>query len=545
MTNLTESITQLFSIRNKYGKPFTSKKLNLLKALAKESVNQTGKKAIEAFHNTLLFLLAYPDNKAINTIATQCLEKLHAAIRTGERLQINLYNTGIAGSSICAAFSFELVKWLRKKDPKAIKIDSFDADEGHIQYIISAVMPKVESEILQDANAEWRGWLAKQTNNGEELLDQLIAIFDTTDIRPEVKDELWNAMGLNVEINLTRHCALPENLIQRHYHRTLNRHNVQKEEVKPVRVKVSDTDAEAIIDAGRMILVRHLREIDPVSFTSIQLVDYYHLSRGVSVALMGMVKDRRHPIDSYMGYVAFKNGLPVAYAGSWILFDSARIGLNVFPSFRGGESQNIFNQVLQLHKKVYNLKRFTVDPYQLGKDNSDGIKSGAFWVYYHAGFRPLLQSHLKIAAVEAEKINANPRYRTPAPILKKLADGRMGYVLNKSAVQFDAIDISLAWAAILKKKFKNNRQLIPVDSYKKLASGLGIKNYQEANMKFVLQNWSMLLLAYEKELRINNALQSVLKILFNLKANGKEEEYISVLQKSILLRKFLEGFLIH
>jgi hypothetical protein len=75
-----------------------------------------------------------------------------------------------------------------------------------------------------------------------------------------------------------------------------------------------------------------------------------------------MVPERRHPIDSYIGYIVFKNGLPVAYAGSWILFDSGRIGLNVFPSYRGGESQYIFEQVLKLHQKVYRLRRFSVDP---------------------------------------------------------------------------------------------------------------------------------------------------------------------------------------
>ena len=545
MAKPTQLITHLHLIRNKYEAYNTSKKIRLLHSISKQPLKQTGKKALETYHDTLVFLLAYPDNKLIHTTACQSLQQLHTAIRESKRLKTILYNTGIAGSSISAAFSFELVKWLREKEPAAIKINSFDTEDGHIQYILSAVMPKVESEILQDANAEWKGWLAAQEIKGNNLLDQLIAIFNSTDIRPEVKDELWNALEMNVEINLTRHCVLPEHLIHRHYHRSLISATEKMEDIKPIKIKLTDADAEAIIDAGRMILVRHLREIDPVSFTSIRIVDYYQLSRGISVALMGMVTDRRHPIDSYMGYVAFKNGLPIGYAGSWILFDSARIGLNIFPSFRGGESQYIFNQVLQLHKKVYHLKRFTVDPYQIGKENSDGIKSGAFWVYYHAGFRPLLKQKQEIAADEALKIKADPRYRTPASTLKKLADGRMEFILNKNAVQFDAIDLSLAWAAILKKKYNNNRHLIPLDLYKKLAAILGLKNYHDANMKFVLQNWSMVLLANEKELRSNKTLQRSFKLLFNLKASGKEEEYISVLQKSVLIRKFIEALLIH
>src|SRR4030095_10754884 len=124
-----------------------------------------------------------------------------------------------------------------------------------------------------------------------------------------------------------------------------------------------------IIECGRMILVRHLREIDPISFTAAPFVDYYQLPRGLSIALTGMIPERRHPIDSYMGYLVFKNGLPVAYAASWILFDSGRIGLNVLPSYRGGESQYIFEQVLKLHSKVYRVRRFSVYHSQLVKDN--------------------------------------------------------------------------------------------------------------------------------------------------------------------------------
>ena len=91
-------------------------------------------------------------------------------------------------------------------------------------------------------------------------------------------------------------------------------------------------------------MLANLREIDPINYTVAKLVSYYHLPRGISVALVGMVPERRHPIDSYMGYIVFKNRLPVAYAASWILFNSARIGLNVFYNYRGGESKYIFEQ---------------------------------------------------------------------------------------------------------------------------------------------------------------------------------------------------------
>ncbi|MEO6541576.1 MAG: hypothetical protein ABIN74_11310, partial [Ferruginibacter sp.] len=342
----------------------------------------------------------------------------------------------------------------------------------------------------------------------------------------------------------TSHCCLPASLTNIYYHRSLirkqvNQHNIQS----PVPVKLTQHEKEQIIDCGRMILLRKLRELDPISFSAATNVSYYHLERGISIALMGMVPDRRHPIDSYMGYLVFKNGVPVAYAGSWILFDSARIGLNVFYDYRGGEAKYIFDQVLQLHAKVYRLKRFTVDPYQVGKENSDGINSGAFWIYYHAGFRPLQKLQQQLADTEEMKIRSKKGYRSPAPVLKTLANSRLELILKKTAVRFDATDLSLAYAAILTKKHKGKRLLSEKDAVKKVAAILQLKNYQEENMKFVLKNWAVLLLSNEKELINNSALKRSLKQLFILKAAGAEEAYITALQKSTDLRIFIEALL--
>jgi hypothetical protein len=408
-------------------------------------------------------------------------------------------------------------------------------------------MAKTESEIFQDANEEWEGWLQHLRRKQEDLLDQLIAIFDSTDIRPEVRDELWNNLGIYVEIIFTSHCCLPKSLIRLYFHSSLIRKDEKRQmpTIKYTPARITENESEQIIACCRMIMMGFIREIDPISFTSAELVSYYHLPRGISIALMGMVPERRHPIDSYMGYMVFKNGLPVAYAGSWILFDSGRIGLNVFSDYRGGESKYIFEQVLELHRRVYRLKRFTVDPYQIGKNNSDGIQSGAFWIYYHSGFRPIKKAQRELAAAEYLKIQTISRYRSPIAVLKKLADSRQELVLQRSAVRFDATDVSRAYAAIITRKYNGNRKIAEKETEKKLADILRIKNYQEENMKFILKNWAPLLLSNEKELGHNEGLKKILKHLFTLKADGSEEDYIYGLQQAEKLRRFMEHLIKH
>jgi hypothetical protein len=542
MNRSVEYITRLSSLRNQYGKQAASEKIKLLKLISSQEVSS--KKALQSYYHTLLFILAHPDNKSIQTMAGLSLQQLEEHVRDHEGIRGKLYNTGITHSSLCAAYSFEMVKWIRQTHPRQIKFSSFEATQDQIKFILSAVMLKVESEILQDANAEWKDWLLQSLAPGEDILDGFIAVFESSPIRPELKDELWNAIGINVEINVGPHACLEPALVKNYYHRSLIRKDIKSPAAwHAIPSSLNKSEAAQIIDTSRMILVRHLREINPISFTAPGLVAYYILPRGISIALMGIVPERRNPIDSYIGFVVFKNGLPIAYAGSWILFDSGRIGLNVFPAYRGGESQYIFQQVLLLHSQVYRLKRFSADPYQVGKQNSDGIHSGAFWVYYKAGFRPILEEQQQLARTEAMKIKTLPGYRSPIPVLKKLAESRLEKFIKKDAVRFDATDLSLAWAGILAKKYHHDRIPALSNAAEKLAAILTIQDWREDILNFILLNWSGLMLAGEAALRRNKKLKQILKKLFTLKATGCEEKYILELQRAAPLRTYLEKLL--
>ena len=241
-------ISELYSIRNRYGKNISTQKLKLLNAISNEKLKT--KRELQSWYDTLLFLLAYPDNRPVFQFASQALQQLQLYIQSHETIKERLFNSGIAKTNLCAAFSFEIVKWLRKKHPKDIWLSSFEADDGQIQSILSVVMSKVESEILQDANSDWRSWLKRSLNKGEDILDKLIAIFDETDIRPEVRDELWNAIGVNVEIHSSFHLCLPRPLFTPYFHRSLIRKKLipQTVNIKFKKVKLNESEAEQIIE---------------------------------------------------------------------------------------------------------------------------------------------------------------------------------------------------------------------------------------------------------------------------------------------------------
>src|SRR5258706_8308712 len=95
-------ISQLFSIRNQYGIKFSSQKLDLLNEVSKEPIKN--KKALQLFYDTLLFLIAYPDNKSIYNLASQSLHRLDSYILSHENIKTDLYNSGITNTPICAGF---------------------------------------------------------------------------------------------------------------------------------------------------------------------------------------------------------------------------------------------------------------------------------------------------------------------------------------------------------------------------------------------------------------------------------------------------------
>jgi hypothetical protein len=99
----------------------------------------------------------------------------------------------------------------------------------------------------------------------------------------------------------------------------------------------------------------------------------------------------------------------------------------------------------------------SVYPYQLGHDNEEAIESGAFWFYRKLGFRPGRPELLRLVEREELKIAANPKYRTSARALRRLAGGHVFYELPGSEVgawdRFSTRKIGLRVNAQMARRF--------------------------------------------------------------------------------------------
>ena len=72
------------------------------------------------------------------------------------------------------------------------------------------------------------------------------------------------------------------------------------------------------------------RETDAIALAYPDGVAWHEVGRGVAVALYTIEPARRNPLDSHIGMMLFKNGVPVGYGGGWPFAGSCRIGVNIF-----------------------------------------------------------------------------------------------------------------------------------------------------------------------------------------------------------------------
>jgi hypothetical protein len=72
-------------------------------------------------------------------------------------------------------------------------------------------------------------------------------------------------------------------------------------------------------------------------------------------------------------------------------------------------------------RHVFGATSLSVEPYQLGDGNEEGIESGAWWFYYKLGFRPRAAEALRLARFELLRMRSRPAHRSPPRVLRALA----------------------------------------------------------------------------------------------------------------------------
>jgi hypothetical protein len=452
---------------------------SLLERLARRKFRDV--EALVRFHELLLFLRAYPHNPTVMQLAEAQLRAFPGTIADLRERDIDLSwlehpdVSGIAGSSVTDTFSFYLVRRLVRKYPDQLSIywDWFE-DENRLAETWPRFMPLLEEDALVEANVPYKKWLAAARGRKSET-SWLIERFDQLPLADKEKAELYNSQKIYVRWTpgfASTRTGMRSDAKSIFYHdgpfiqrRDINLRN-ELPAPPPALRRLSSSEGEKALDLTRESSTIRYRELYGFTHGDPARVYEADFGRGVRLFLTGVPPDKRLPLRTYHAAMFFKNGVPIGYFEALSLFERMESGLNLYYTFRDGETAWLYARTLNLMHHFLGVTSFAIDPYQIGYENEEGIKSGAFWFYRKLGFRPTQPEALELVQKEEQKLATRDNYRTSASTLRKLAQSPMILELEDKRVgDWDTFQVRKIGFRVQPKKFESLKSLVDWDSW--------------------------------------------------------------------------------
>lgn len=423
--------------------------------------------ALVAYHDALLFLAAHPSDAALLRLVQREFVRIASFLRQLRRSsarQKALENTGLPWTDTVTRFSHDGLRLLLQHPLLRVAIDGWREPRLDLSAVLNLTLPSLE-----------RGLTTAALSN-EELLDALglpeaerlaFIVYELArlDGSPLVKDQLFDSLELFVRLApRSRAFSKPWNRLPmpgrppHHTRDLLRRFDAQllMNLALPAPRALDEAARRGVMRAVRDTLTLTARETDPATYLDPRALAVHDLEHGLAAATYGMTPDRQLPLESYVGFTLFKNGLAVAYGGSWLLGPRAHFGMNIFEPYRGGESGFMMCQVLRVYRQAFGIRRFEVDAQQFGLDNPDGIASGAYWFYWRHGFRSTDAKLARLAERERACMAADPAHRSSEATL--IAFTRSGVALDFGGPRVPTLaELSDAVTQMIARRFSGRR----------------------------------------------------------------------------------------
>jgi hypothetical protein len=394
-------------------------------------------------HSGLCFARAFPCSRSERLDAHRQLLQFDEILSALPKKQgADLVDTGIAGTKIHYCFSFEVARWLARSSPGAVTIDWLELTNSEpLDDLLRQLLEPLEDEYFDSGYADTKEWveLASAGYAGTDF-DWLMA-----QLGQKSYESIWRQLYDAAEIplawdliqsrySISRNVFPTKSVVTREKGMRARPGKTKNEIQRPLASipKLSKRDGGKMISVAMASLAARHRETYHFNFANPDEVYLADVGEGVAIAVFGLQAAHRFPLECTMGYLILSNGVPVGYGGASLLFKQVNTGINIFDDYRGSEAAYLWVQVMRVYHSLVGCTRFVANAYQLGHDNSEALKSGAFWFYYHLGYRPVRGEVRELAAGEMKKRRCDKRYRTGRKILKQLANGDMHLTLPGS-----------------------------------------------------------------------------------------------------------------
>lgn len=425
------ALAGLEKLRLDYAPAAAAGKLQLVQLLTRARLGSAA--SVLRLHEILCWMRTYPDDRKVLAAVSAALDGF-AARSDLRHFRGRLVDSGIAGTTIRYAFFWPMARWLAARWPQRLRFDRDDDEAGdRLRAALPALLPPLQAEGAK-----------RSERSPYEILDRL---------RGSLTDAAVFLQGIermpgDNRVRETFHDVLempyildpapgsPSRTLARWRRARVaftklpperGRPDLRRELARsPVAVRaIAGAGARQLIDLAREAMVTRSRDLDAFTWGNPRDVHLVDDGRGLAFAFIGAVPERRLPLPAMYGYLALRNGVPIAYGQVDALLGGASIAFNLFETFRGGEAAFCFARLLAATRSLLGAEAFSIEPYQLGHGNEEGIASGSWWFYYKLGFRPGDPVVQRIVASELARMKKRPAHRSSEATLGKLARGHL------------------------------------------------------------------------------------------------------------------------
>jgi len=253
---------------------------------------------------------------------------------------------------------------------------------------------------------------------------------------------------------------------------------------------------------------------------------------GLQFVVIGVVPERRRLLHALYGYLTLRNGVPIGYVQVDPLLRSAGIHFNTFESFRGGEAAHVFGRVLAVTRRLFGAESLSIEPYQLGQGNAEGLESGAWWFYYKLGFRPRDAKVRRVLRGELACMKRDRGHRSSRSTLEKLASAHLYFEFRPSreAVPHPPWEIGARISGVLAAHSDVSRRSASASCSREAARLLGLRSMRgwTAAERQAWSRWSPLALALPGVARWSPANRRALVRVVRAKGGRRDGDFVKL-----------------
>lgn len=467
----SNALTRLEQLRFAFGRGPATRKVALLDRLRKASLETASE--VARLHAWLLFTAAYPDDRRVLSRVERMLDEFGARADLA-RHRDELVNSGIAGTEIRFSFYWFTLTRLIERWPKQIHIDwpAFGRKaRAMLDRRLAMLMPYCETLALEEAALGTREWIERLKGPQETDAEFLVHRFEAMHAAPMPRETIFEEMDVPFRFepsvgtpSVTHNRRDASALVFQKRPPVRTRETFWTELRRPpiVARTVSRSQARRLVDMGLTLMVTRTRDLDSFVHGSLDDVRVLDYSEGFQLVCIGARPERRQMLDAAYGFLMLRNGVLIGYALSAALFGSAEVAYNVSPEFRGAEAAHLYARCLHAVRHLFGADTFMVDPYQMGHENPEGLKSGAWWFYYKLGFRPRDAAIARMADSEDAKVRAKRGYRSSLAKLNRLSSVNMYLYLDRPRDEiigeFARENVGLQIVSYLAERFGSDRE---------------------------------------------------------------------------------------